>query len=65
MGNVERIQDWTGKVIGKLETKSNGDKVLYDFYGRKLGEYIKSSDATFAFAKGKVGKGDILMTLLK
>lgn len=65
MGNMEKVQDWTGRVTGKLETKSNGDKVLYDFYGKKLGEYKKSSNTTFAFGGRKVGNGDILLTLLR
>lgn len=61
----EAIKDWRGTILGWVETKSNGDKVLTDFYGRILGFYKKGSDTTTDFYGRKVGNGDILMTLLR
>ena len=60
----EHIKDWTGKVIGTLETKPNGDKTIKDFYGRVKGTYIKSLNMTKDFYGRPVGKGDQLMRLL-
>ena len=61
----EPIKDWTGKILGFVEIKSNGDKVLYDFPGKILGRYNRSLDVTQDFYGRRVGKGDILMTLLR
>ncbi len=46
---MERIQDWTGKTIGRLEVKSNMDIVIRDFYGRIRGTYDKYCDVTRDF----------------
>ena len=61
----EKITDWTGKIIGFVETDSCGNKVLRDFYGRILGKYNKQMNVTQEFSGRVVGKGDILMTLLR
>ena len=61
----EAIKDWTGKIIGFIEAKPNGDKVIYDFYMRKLGEYNKSLDITRDFYNRPVAKGDCIMMLLR
>lgn len=65
MAQREPIKDWTGKILGFVETDSNGNKVLKDFYGRILGKYNKRLDVTQDFYGRKVGSGDILMTLLR
>lgn len=56
--STERIQDWRGKVIGKIDLYNNGDKVVKDFYGRIKGKYIKSTNTTMDFYGRKVAKGD-------
>ncbi len=65
MATKEPIKDWQGKILGFMETESNGNKVLRDFYGRILGKYDKSLDVTRDFYGRQVGKGDVLMTLLR
>lgn len=60
----EHIKDWTGKIIGTLETKPNGDKIIKDFYGRIKGTYIKKLNMTKDFYGRPVGKGDQLISLL-
>ena len=65
MATKEPIKDWQGKILGFMETESNGNKVLRDFYGRILGKYDKSLDVTRDFYGRQVGKGDALMTLLR
>ncbi|MBQ6946476.1 MAG: hypothetical protein IJN42_00365 [Clostridia bacterium] len=61
----EPIKNYQGRIIGFIEVKSNGDKVLYDFPGKILGKYNKSLNVTQDFYGRQVGKGDILMTLLR
>ncbi len=56
--STERIQDWRGKVIGKIDIYSNGDKTVKDFYGRIKGKYIRSADTTYDFYGRKIAKGD-------
>lgn len=65
MSERERLQDWTGKIIGFVDYESNGDKTLRNFEMQILGKYISSRDITQDFYGRIVGKGDILMTLLK
>ena len=65
MAQKEPIKDWTGKILGFVETDGSGNKVLRDFYGSILGKYNKSLDITQDFYGRQVGKGDVLMTLLR
>ena len=58
MNNRLTIKDWTGKIIGYIETQSNGDKVVKDFYQRILGRYDESMDVTKDFYGRIVAKGD-------
>ena len=61
----EAIKDFSGKILGWVETSANGDKVLRDFPGRILGKYIKSRNETTDFYGRVVARGDALMTLLR
>lgn len=61
----EAIKDWQGKILGWVETESNGNKILRDFPGRILGKYNRSLNITQDFYGRKVGNGDILLTLLR
>lgn len=55
----EKIKEWTGKVIGTIETDTvTGDKTVKDFYGRVLGKYIKKLNVTKDFYGRVVAKGD-------
>ena len=61
----EKIKDWTGKIIGFVETDSvTGNKVVRDFYGRIKGKYIKRLNVTQDFYGRQVAKGDQATMLL-
>lgn len=61
----EKIRDWTGKIIGFVETDSvTGNKVIRDFYGRIVGKYDKRADVTRDFYGNKVARGDQLLMML-
>lgn len=64
MATTELIKDYYNRVIGKIETKANGDKIGKDFYNRVVGYYEKSSNLTKDFYRRVVSKGDTLAGLI-
>ena len=59
----EKIQDWTGKILGFKE--QIGSKLwLYDWTGRKIGYYDSSTGKTYDWTGRIVGQGNILMSML-
>ena len=60
----EPIKEWSGRIIGWIETESNGDKRITYFSGRILGFYKANYDQTTDFYGRIIGRGDQLMTLL-
>lgn len=62
----EKIQDWTGKIIGFIDEDSvTGNKVARDFYGRIVGRYNKRLDITQDFYGRQVARGDRLLITLQ
>ena len=61
---VEQIKDFYGKIIGTIETQSNGDKIVRDFYGKILGYYRCSRNVTTDFYGKIVAQGDATGMLL-
>lgn len=62
----EKIKDWTGKIIGFIETDTTtGNKVVRDFYGRIKGKYNKRLNVTQDFYGRQVAKGDQVTMLLR
>jgi hypothetical protein len=61
----DKIKDWTGKIIGIIETDTvSGNKVVKDWHGRILGKYIKKFNHTQDFYGRIVAKGDQSSMLL-
>lgn len=60
----ETIRSFSGQTIGYITTLSNGDKEVKDFYGRVLGYYRKSQDATVDFYGRILYRGDMSAALL-
>ena len=58
MGSEEIIRDYSGRIIGYVETEANGDKIFRDFYRRILGYYDKALNLTRDFYKRIVARGD-------
>lgn len=52
------IRDFSGVVIGSIETDAVGNKTVRDFYGRILGYYRKADDTTRNFYNVIVARGD-------
>ena len=65
MKTREPIKEWSGKIIGWIETDEHGNKVLKDFYNRVLGSYNKNLNLTRDFYNRPIAKGDNLLMLLR
>ena len=52
------VRDWTGKILGFIETDDQGNKVIYNFYNQILGKYDKKLDVTKDFYGRLIAKGD-------
>ena len=61
---VVEIKDFYNRVIGRIETLSNGDKVVRDFYNKILGYYRKREDVTTDFYGRIVARGEACSILL-
>jgi hypothetical protein len=64
MRNEETLKDWTGRIIGYIETKPNGDQVIKDAYRKILGFYNSSTNTTKDFYGRIIAKGNMLTMLL-
>lgn len=62
--NREIVKDFYGRIIGYIETDTNGNKIGKDFYGRKLGSYDKKLNLTKDFYGRIISKGDTLTGLI-
>lgn len=60
----ETIREFSGRIIGYIETKPNGDKVVTAFSGRILGYYFKNRDVTTDFYQRIIARGDCCGMLL-
>lgn len=56
--NTQIIRDFSGKILGKIETDHLGNKIVRDFYGHILGRYDKRNDVTRDFYGKIVARGD-------
>ena len=41
MSNTIVVRDWTGKIIGKIETDAQGNKTVRDFYEEYLEDMMQ------------------------
>lgn len=61
----ETISEYSGRVIGYIETQSNGDKKVTDYRGVILGYYKKAQNVTTDFSGRILYRGDMSAALLK
>lgn len=62
--NTTYLKNIRGKVMGSVEERPNGDKILKDFYGKIVGKYDKRLNLTKDFAGRVVSFGDTLLSML-
>ena len=61
----EAIKTFNGKIIGCIETKPSGDKVVTNFTGRILGYYKKGPNITTDALGRTIARGDACAMLLR
>ena len=59
------IKNMYGRNIGRIRTLDNGDKEVYDFYGRIIGWYRASLNATLNNVGRIIAYGDATASLIK
>lgn len=64
MTNTQIIRDFSGKIIGYIETDSQGNKTVRDFYRVIKGYYDAKQDVTRDFYKRIIARGDACGMLL-
>lgn len=62
--NYEYIKSFTGKIIGKISTESNGDKKAMTFEGQIIAKYNKKMNYTTDFYGKILGKGDLTEAII-
>lgn len=61
----ELIRDFGGRIIARIETRSNGDKIVRDFHGVIQGRYDSAQDVTRDFYGRIIARGECLSLLIK
>ena len=64
MGSEETIRDFYNRIIGYIETKPNGDKVVRNPYRQILGTYDSKQNLTKDQYFRIIGRGDLTSSLL-
>lgn len=64
MPQGEPIKDFYGRIMGYVETKSNGEVWAYDFYGRLLGKYYPGDNTTRDFYGRILTRGNTVAGLI-
>lgn len=63
--DVQIIRDFTGRIMGYIETDNVGNKIVRDFYRVVLGKYDKKNNVTRDFYGRVIAKGDASSSLIK
>ena len=58
MRSITPVKDFYGKIIGYIELDDKGNKIVRDFYRRRLGRYDKKFDVTRDFYNRIIAIGD-------
>ena len=64
MNKTQTLKDFSGRIIGFIETDQKGNKTIRDFYRRIKGYYDAEQDVTRDFYKRIIARGDCASMLL-
>lgn len=56
--NKEPVREFSGKIIGWIETDNQGNQIIRAFSGRMIAKYDKQSDVTRDFYGKIISKGN-------
>ena len=54
----EAVKDWTGKVLGWVDTDSSGNQIVYNFGLRVLAKYDARKNITTDYVGKKLSEGN-------
>lgn len=60
----EPVRDWTGRVLGFVETDKNGNQTVRNFGGKVLAYYNKNRDWTTDFAGKVLSRGNTAISYI-
>lgn len=60
----EPVRDWTGRVLGFVETDKNGNQTVRNFGGKVLAYYNKQRDWTTDFAGKVLSRGNTAISYI-
>ena len=63
MANTEYIRDFHGRILGRVETDSQGNKIARDFGGMILNRYDAKNNVTRDFGGRIIARGDVSSSL--
>lgn len=65
MADTQVIRDFSGRIVGYIETDAQGNKIVRDFYRVILGKYDKRNNVTRDFYGRVIARGDASASLIK
>lgn len=65
MADTQVIRDFSGRIVGYIETDAQGNKTVRDFYRVILGKYDKRNNVTRDFYGRVIARGDASASLIK
>lgn len=64
MVQTEYIRDYGGRILGRVETDSQGNKITRDFRGNILNRYDAKNNVTRSFQGHIIARGDVSSSLV-
>lgn len=63
--DIQTVRDFSGRILGYIETDNQGNKIIRDFYRVILGKYDKKNNVTRDFYGRVVARGDASASFIK
>lgn len=60
---TEYVRDFGGRILGRVETDSSGNKITRNFYGEVLNRYDAKNNVTRDFGGSVIARGYVSSTL--
>ena len=61
---TEDIREFSGRIIARVTTDDQGNKIIRNFVGTVLGTYDKKNDVTREFSGRVIAHGDATASLI-
>ena len=64
MSNSTTLRDKNGRILGTIETQSNGEQLARDSHGHRVGNYDARQNITRDANGSRIGEGNLLAALI-